>query len=218
MKKRVSPQLVSFVSLHYFHFIFFLNLFFADAAALLNTTNAIVVTRGSRYTVWYCIKPMITGENINIGRVVVGWERTSSVFTKKEQTEFDVSSLIASSNSLPLYVPPIQVTSAPFLTKTRVPPEGMLGSPLTYVVEVTNLTCYVLEFSYRVKENDAFLISGLKRANFKVFFSIALIYSYFSFLIFLQVLPFATHITQSLLIPISTGLIFFLVFLLSPLN
>eukprot|EP00008_Paramoeba_atlantica_P008303 CAMPEP_0201480180 /NCGR_PEP_ID=MMETSP0151_2-20130828/4717_1 /ASSEMBLY_ACC=CAM_ASM_000257 /TAXON_ID=200890 /ORGANISM="Paramoeba atlantica, Strain 621/1 / CCAP 1560/9" /LENGTH=494 /DNA_ID=CAMNT_0047861959 /DNA_START=837 /DNA_END=2321 /DNA_ORIENTATION=- len=171
-----------------------------DISKLQTVGDAITVTRGSRYTVWYRLNSNISGDNINVGIVVVTWERTSGVLLEEEINHSTIATFEekkyeelkerkssgASSNSLPLYMPPIRVVSMPFSIDIQNDSEGVLGQPLAHRVEITNLTDFVLEFSYFIKENGAFLISGMKRANFKV-------------------LPFSKLNTQSTLIPVATG-------------
>jgi hypothetical protein len=138
-------------------------------------TKALIVHRGSRYTIWYKAQPLRSGELDGIGSASVLWERVSRAHSPH-----------VSRNLLPVSLPLISVMDVPYSVNVSSPTEGIVGQPLTFIVEVLNLTCFALEFSFSISESESFMIAGFKKTNFKI-------------------LGYSTERIRTTLIPITTG-------------
>eukprot|EP00007_Cunea_sp_BSH-02190019_P004543 CAMPEP_0174242618 /NCGR_PEP_ID=MMETSP0417-20130205/28537_1 /TAXON_ID=242541 /ORGANISM="Mayorella sp, Strain BSH-02190019" /LENGTH=1199 /DNA_ID=CAMNT_0015322037 /DNA_START=109 /DNA_END=3708 /DNA_ORIENTATION=+ len=114
------------------------------------------VHMGDTYTFWFKLKPLQVGESLNMGVVNIRWRRADGelTFTPEVNSTFPV--------------PPILVTSSPFLVSVITPSEGSVGCMLSLEIHIQNLSYMLEDLSVLVKENDSFVFAGVKRASFKV--------------------------------------------------
>ncbi|KYQ89761.1 DUF1683 family protein [Tieghemostelium lacteum] len=111
------------------------------------------------YSCWFSLIPLITGESLSFGQLIVEYRRLNSQVV----------------NRLPIQLPPVRVTINPFITTIQVPSQGVVGAPLQHCISIRNNTNFLQEFELIVVNPPSygstdvpFFFSGEKVSSFMI--------------------------------------------------
>ncbi|KAF2077555.1 hypothetical protein CYY_001173 [Polysphondylium violaceum] len=132
-------------------------------AQLLSNSNANIssvdLSKDTNYSVWFNIIPLITGESISLGTLLIEWRRKSGSIVSK----------------LPIPLPHTRITTNPFHTDVVVPSHGVVGEPLSHIIKISNNTNFLQEFDLVVinppsfgSSDIPFYFSGDRSSSFSV--------------------------------------------------
>jgi len=116
--------------------------------------ESVILKQNDRYSVWFQVTPLISGNAVEIGQLRIYWRRDS--FEAEHVTE----------TLVPL--PALKIQRTPFSTVVDTPAHGLLGHALPFTVVITNHTHFLQDFQVTVKDTDAFLFAGTRQSLFKI--------------------------------------------------
>eukprot|EP01104_Vermistella_antarctica_P014734 TRINITY_DN468_c1_g2_i1.p1 TRINITY_DN468_c1_g2~~TRINITY_DN468_c1_g2_i1.p1 ORF type:complete len:290 (+),score=65.40 TRINITY_DN468_c1_g2_i1:3-872(+) len=180
-----------------------------------HASHDVVFSEGDRYMVWCRATSPFAGNAVSLGKFKMTWRRSgmstlallkenckaadkklnvadkkSDVISRKGDVTSGKGAVAADKQDPPceidVTVPPLRIARSPFSTKMQVPPHGVVGSPITISVTITNHTQRLEDFRLLVNESPSFLFAGTRRSSFKI-------------------LPFASYCIQHVLVPVESG-------------
>jgi len=116
-------------------------------AKLISSTSgkAAVLTRNTRYAVWFHITPIQVGEAISWGELDVSWKRQDDTAAHKEDVPL-------TNTKIPL--PPVRVEHPIFSAVIHVPSIGVIGSVVTHTMQITNHSSILQDFTLLVSARN----------------------------------------------------------------
>ena len=140
----------------------------------------------NQISLWYRLNLLSPGPAQKLGRLLVSWRR-----------ELEPNSPVVPVNISAISIPLVKVVTTPFSLNVICPPDGVVGQLLELVIQIKNQTLQVEELQLSVKENDAFIFSGQKKAVLKLLPGSTRRISYFLIPLLAGQLPFPQILLHS---------------------